>query len=592
MIVGLNLSHDSSAALLDTRGNVIFACTEERFTRKKHHLVFPRETLKHILTLTTPESISQVVIGSHSRFDFLDINFVNWLFRENEYHNFNGKNGYSYPPGILNERRSIGISSKHPISVGEYFKNRINGELKNLGIQSPIDFVNHHSGHAASAMVASNFTRGLAISLDGEGDGESGVIWQFKKGHNHEYQVNVLQTFKSNVSLGRFYSQVTDRYNFKSNSHEGKITGLAAYGAPSPALDYLMKIIKIEKGKIIYPWPSNKFMKKFREVLYQVTKSRKTISSIRDAIEVAADKSVNYADLAFAAQRVLEDKVSQLVNFYTLQTGEKNIALAGGLFANVKLNQKILELPQIKNIFIFPEMGDSGLSIGGVWQSLNSKKKLHLENTFSDVYLGPLAEPDAKLEKYLALDGNLETITQRIAKDLSDGLVIGVVQGRMEFGPRALLNRSILADPRESQLNRTLNKRLNRTEFMPFAPVCLEKNFERIFEVSNIEDWRPFEFMTLTCGVREQWKNKIPAVVHVDGTARPQILRDKRNVIMEEVLLNFEALTGIPCLVNTSFNIHEEPIVMNEYEARMALEKGVIDCLLVDMQYYKINGLE
>lgn len=178
----------------------------------------------------------------------------------------------------------------------------------------------------------------------------------------------------------------------------------------------------------------------------------------------------------------------------------------------------------------------------------------------------------------------------KIAQLVSEGQIVGLMYGSMEFGPRALLHRSIIADPRNKEINDTLNRRLRRTEFMPFAPVCKFENANRLFHLDNFKDLTSFQYMTMTCGVRESWIDRIPAVVHVDKTARPQILPAGDSSFASEILISFESRTGIPCLINTSFNVHEEPIVRSLNDGIRALESRAVDWIATENKLIRLRN--
>ena len=226
-------------------------------------------------------------------------------------------------------------------------------------------------------------------------------------------------------------------------------------------------------------------------------------------------------------------------------------------------------------------MGDGGLSVGGIYKYLSDTKELHpSEFQHFDPYIGPKIKiEDLKEHKKLVSQhfSSFELWVEQIVSKLKAGAVIGLIQGHAEFGPRALMNRSIIATPSDKSLNQSLNSRLKRTEFMPFAPVVRVENFSSVFCVDKFKDSTPFMFMTMTCSVRSEWLDKLAAVVHVDGTARPQVVTYQSNPVAWEILKIYEERTGIPCLINTSFNVHEEPIVNSAQDVFEALESNMVD---------------
>ncbi|MBV9464391.1 MAG: carbamoyltransferase, partial [Verrucomicrobiae bacterium] len=261
---------------------------------------------------------------------------------------------------------------------------------------------------------------------------------------------------------------------------------------------------------------------------------------------------------------------------------------AGGVFGNVKPNQHIMELPEIDEIFVYPAMSDAGLAAGAALMPFLTRGRTDTLKTtrLNDVYLGPgftnhevrkILDKSGYKYKHL-LEGER---AQTIAKLVADGKIVGLFQGRMEYGPRALGNRTILANPTDPKINDWLNQRLSRSEFMPFAPSVLEERCPEIFE-NYAKGAYTAKFMTVTYLVKEPWRSKIGAVVHVDGTARPQAVSRADNPRYYDILKEYEKITGLPVILNTSFNVHEEPIICRPEEALRALEEKRVDLLIVE----------
>jgi carbamoyltransferase len=262
------------------------------------------------------------------------------------------------------------------------------------------------------------------------------------------------------------------------------------------------------------------------------------------------------------------------------------------VFANVRLNRKLCEENDIKEIFVYPGMGDEGIVVGGALQYLLQRDGIRnfIENRYrlDNVYFGKDYTDciDTELNNNQStklIKGNPSTLA---AEMLASNKIGAIFTGRMEFGPRALGARSILANPGDASLNNSLNKRLNRTEFMPFAPYVMEEDAEDIFEIDDINRYA-CRFMTITVKVRDHWKERIPAVVHVDNTARPQVINGKNNPLYSSILKEFKELTGIPVLVNTSFNAHEEPIINRPEECLQALLNERIDFVVTNNGLYQ-----
>ena len=308
---------------------------------------------------------------------------------------------------------------------------------------------------------------------------------------------------------------------------------------------------------------------------------------LNQIIDLAESKTINYADLAFAVQFILEQSVLELISYWSKETGVSDLALAGGVFANVKLNQRISELDQIRDVQIFPNMGDGGIAVGGIWSQLAKRGKLSKQELFKDMFLAPSSKLEDEFElKNLESDPAImienlpvDVLARDVAKLVSDGFIVAFHSGQMEFGPRALGNRSLLIDPRRGDLVAIVNKRLKRTEFMPFAPIVLEEKFGEYFTKSNAQSITPFRFMTMTCNVKNHYWDKIPAVTHKDGTARPQTITKESNGIIYEVISEFSKITGLHLLVNTSLNIHEEPINYSLSDSIKAIKSNAFDFL-------------
>jgi carbamoyltransferase len=285
-------------------------------------------------------------------------------------------------------------------------------------------------------------------------------------------------------------------------------------------------------------------------------------------------------------QRLLEDRIAEIIKFWVDKTGISDIVVAGGIFANVKFNQRIGELDCVDSLFVFPDMGDGGTAYGAAIYSEVARNGYHPARfCLHDVYLGPdFSDEDirAELEKDPRIKfQRSDDVAADTAKHIASGRIVGWFQGRMEYGPRALGHRSILASPVDSTINTWLNERLNRTEFMPFAPSCLYEYADELFEIRKPSLKRPAEFMTITFRMKDEWVKRAPAVSHVDQTARPQLVRKDVDPLYHRLLSEYLGLTGLPLLINTSFNVHEEPIVCKPSEGIKALQSGMVDVLTI-----------
>ena len=596
VILGLNLSHDSSCSVHRNDGKLLAAVEEERFSRRKNEASFPRLSIRNLvqnLHGIGEFKVKEIVIGSHKNPSELNFNTWHQLFNPPNHPGWPNQ-PYVIAPGDHKEIENIKLNFPTSASYIEY---EINKELNQLGHESPnmIKWIAHHDSHSASGAIGApwrnSVTDTLAFSFDGSGDNESGVIQKF----SNKGFVKDLARIPFTQSLGNVYSEVTARYGFKKNRHEGKITGLAALGSFSPAVEYLLNCVVVKNGVPVINLSKNQFTWIINRILVKSNLTNfKKPKSIERMIDVATSVAPNYPDLAFAIQEVIEDRIVDVVKFWINETGTRDITLSGGVFSNVKLNQKIGELADVKKLFIFPNMGDGGLSAGGVWRYLFENKRLGQGVMFDNMYLGPasskfsLTTPDSV--NVMTFEKG-EDLYSEIANLLAAGYIGGSCIGQMEFGPRALCNRSILAAPFNSEINKSLNLRLKRTEFMPFAPVVLAEYAEEIFDLSKYDSLVPFEYMTMTCDVKDQWRQKIPAVVHVDGTARPQLINAETNFAAYRILQNFYHITKTPVLINTSFNAHEEPIIENLNQAISALIDHKVDFVFDETRIFFVNHL-
>jgi carbamoyltransferase len=295
--------------------------------------------------------------------------------------------------------------------------------------------------------------------------------------------------------------------------------------------------------------------------------------------------------IAASIQRVVEDLVLSAVRYWLRRSGTRRLALGGGLFANVRLNRLLAEQAPLDEIFIFPAMGDEGLPVGAALCFLLARDGfatwLQHRVRLDTVYLG--FDYSDEIDRHLCAARGVKRLSgdpQAVATDLLLAGQAGALYfGRMEFGPRALGARSILVSPADSTINDRLNRRLERSEFMPFAPYVLDEDCQEVFEITQVNHYAA-RFMTITCAVKPKWRAKIPAVIHVDGTARPQIIRDADNPLYAGILRQFKAKSGLPVLVNTSLNVHEEPIVNRPAECVRALLDGRVDFVVSPQAVY------
>ena len=433
-------------------------------------------------------------------------------------------------------------------------------------------FANHHEAHALPALFFTDWQDALIVTADGIGDNVSYSMRALRDGaldcHFGDDR-DLLRKLKAN-SIGQAYSFATALCGFKKLRHEGKLTGLAAFGEPTLAPEMARHFRLGTDGLVATDFSGE--------------------IAIGDAMaQICAGASRE--TIAASIQKVAEDLMLDVTRHWLTRTKVRHLGLGGGLFANVRLNRLLAESCPLDEVFVFPAMGDDGLCVGAALAFLLARDGLPAwlarRYRLDTVYLG--ADHDRDIDAALAAAPGVRReagppVDATVAR-LRAGQCGAAYLGRMEFGPRALGARSIVASPSDHAINDDLNRRLERSEFMPFAPYVLDEDAERVFDITPVNRYAA-RFMTITCGVKPEWQTKIPAVVHVDGTARPQIVRDAENPLYAAILRGFRDATGLPVLVNTSFNVHEEPIVNRPAECVRALVDGRIDFVVTEQAVY------
>ncbi len=557
--------HDSAVSLLDEDGNIMAAQSEERFSRIKMDGGYPFrsfEALKKIIPFT-PDDIAAAAIpywGTLEKLrevhrmgmECLKPSFSDsWLqFRMGDpfQKEMGALGAYKYLEKYMQEVRGVQKKDGRPQLAG--WKDF----LKYCGVaDKPLVRVDHHVAHVAGAYFTSGWEEALVITADGAGAMKSGLVAVCSGG-----KIDVIERSFLPNSPGRFWEVITHLCGFNHHKHGGKITGLAASGNKNAPCYQAMKKWMWQDGMTVG-------------------------TNLRPAKMAEALKNVPREDIAACAQRLLEEVLCGVAQKAVRRTKIKKIALAGGVFANVLLNQKIFELPEVEDVYIYPAMGDEGLAAGAALWAVSRRKKL-LPRRLENVYLGP-EYTEAEVEDALKASGlkyeklDEEQMIQAAADALTAHKVVAFFDGRMEFGPRALGHRSILYAATDASVNQWLNDRLHRSEFMPFAPVTLSEKAGECYE-NMPADHYPAQFMTLTYQCTPAMKKQSPAVVHLDGTARPQLI-SPRHGRYYRILKEYERRTGIPTLVNTSFNMHEEPIVAAPGDAIRAFCDGGLDVLFL-----------
>jgi len=433
-------------------------------------------------------------------------------------------------------------------------------------------FYNHHEAHALPTLFYSPWDDALIVSADGGGD-----TVHYSHRHFADGKLTTLYggedmtlTSPEEDSLGKMYGWATKSLGFRRVRHEGKVTGLAAMGDPVRA-DELTTHYRVDD---------------LGRVHSDLGGDRKIYAFMR-----ALKRGLSREDYAATVQKVLEDVMLRSIRHLLARNPARHLGLSGGVFANVKLNRLLAEELDLNEVFIFPAMGDDGLPVGGAlaWllQRDGLRHWLEERRDLGDLYLGRdfASTVDGEISRTAGVRRLDEPPVEGAARRLKDGELGAIYTHRMEFGPRALGARTILANPARRETHDLLNERLARSEFMPFAPVIQREKATQVFDVTEVNR-RACRYMTIACDVRPEWRGRIPAVVHVDHSARPQIIDRDDNPLYHDILGAFERETGLPVLVNTSFNVHEEPIVNAPAECIKALRDGRIDFVVTDRGIY------
>jgi len=556
-ILGLHNDEDSGVCLLKN-GKIIDVINEERLTRNKLQGGFPTRSLKYILQKNklNISNIDYFAYGWHGRqHDYSS--YLSKLLERLLKCNLKNKKIYN----LIFERLRVEFG-RDQITYKKFLSS-----IKKYKI--PLEktfFYDHHNSHAWSAFACSPFKQAIVFTMDARGDLKSASVSvaDQKKG---------LKEITNNLSfdsLGFLYGQITHYLGFKPHRHEGKVTGLAAYGNPRKTIHIFKKLIK---------WNGNKIISNLG--YYRPFFTNLSSELIRDLRKHSKE------DIAAGVQLHCENIVVKFIKYWIKKINNKkanSICLAGGLFANVKINQKIQEIKGVEKIFVFPHMGDGGLTVGAACNlnfQLTKKSKIKLKNVsygpeYSDKLIKLQLNKFKKKIKFI----KSKNIKNEVVNKLIDKKVVGFFQGRMEFGPRALGSRSILFHTKDKSANDWLNKRLRRTEFMPFAPVTIDKLANNCFD-----GWKKTDactpFMTKTFKCKKNFIKNNPAVVHVDETARPQVVDKNFNKIYYQVVEQYCKKTGNYSLINTSFNQHEQPIVCTPEDAVKSLLMNNVDYLAI-----------
>lgn len=557
------VSHDQAAALFGD-GELLAAAAEERFTREKHAIgQFPVNAIEYCLSEAGIElrDVSTIVVADNPR---AYLRRLPWSLR----------NALFNTDGPLEAVGSLRNAVFQGIVLRALFPNRrLHAGLSDFEYDSlpRVEFVSHHRSHAASTYYFSGFDDATVVTVDGSGEYDSSVLWTVENG-----RLSRSRTFETPNSIGKFYGLVTKFLGYRMNNGETKIMGMAPYGEPNEDVRAgLLSGVDYGGGE------------------YNVTAITDTpdpMATLDELLPVSRRRrdeafTDSQRDLAYEVQRLTEELVLDLVKHHVQTTGSKYIAVAGGVFLNCKLNKRIMESPACEELFIQPASGDDGLAIGaGAHHCVaEGHRPAVFEDEFFSPYLGsrPTDEEIAGILRESKLDFyrlDEESVADAVADDVAAGKLVAHVDGRMEFGPRALGNRSILADPRTIESKDRVNEHVKHREgWRPFAPSMLAEAADRY--LINAE---PSPYMIKTFDVRPERTGELQAVIHEgDDTTRPQTVTETTNPRYYEIISAFEERTGVPVVLNTSYNDNGEPIVRTAREAVRDFYSMGLDVLYV-----------
>tara|TARA_B100000700_G_scaffold328337_1_gene445841 strand:- start:1678 stop:3471 length:1794 start_codon:yes stop_codon:yes gene_type:complete len=595
-IIGISCFYHDSAAAIIVNGEIISAVQEERFTRIKHDASFPVNSIKFCL-----ES-AKLKISDIDAFVFYEKPFIKFERLLETYLQ-------KVPFGFESFKLSIPLWIKEKLFQRQLILNNLNLIEKNSSIKNKIFFTDHHHSHASSAFYPSPFNEAIVLTMDGVGEWTTTSVYLGKKN-----SLELKKEIKFPHSLGLLYSAFTYFLGFKVNDGEYKVMGLAPYGEPKYTNIIKKNLIDIKEDG------SFKLNQKYFNYTTGLTMTNKKFNKLfkMNVRKVNDNLLQKHMDIAASIQLVLEDIIFLITKNLSKSYGVNNLCLAGGVALNCVANGKILKNKIFKNIWIQPAAGDAGGALGAAliifYEHFKKKRILNLKkDSMKNSYLGP-SYSNNEIKEFLKNNkikykffSKKKDLVSIISKKISKGKVIGWFQGKMEFGPRALGNRSIIADPRSEKMQKNINLKIKfRESFRPFAPIVLKEQVSNWFDfkgdspymllVSNVKsnkiikiDDKKFK------GLKKLYlkRSLIPAVTHVDYSARIQTLT-KENGLIYDLLKEFNKVTNCPVLVNTSFNVKDEPIVCSPFDAYNCFINTGLDILvlgnyIIDNKKVKLN---
>ena len=558
VILGVNISGFHSSACIIVNGEIKSAITEERLTRLKRDKNFPKQSIKYCCETAgiTIDDITDVYVGwNPSVYMYKSDGTINDSLKDR------GKMAYL----SLNELASMTNSDSLEITQ----------EIKTINSNWKIHYVNHHWAHLSNSFLSSGFKKSDFFVADGFGENTTGLL-----GSVDYNNINSLSNFRTPHSLGSFYSTFTEFLGFHPNGDEWKVMALASLGNSQTYYNNVKKLVKVNDLRFELDLSYFEHYMFFTEHYY----SPKFIEEFGNPISKLDELTQYHYDLVAAVQKVAEDVSVEILNNLQKTTNNKNIVVSGGFFMNSVLNGKILDKTNYENIYIGGSPDDSGISIGSALYGLVYDKKYTktLPNLthnyygceYSDLHI--INELNKRKIKFTQIDN----IEEFVATKLREKNIVAWFQGKSEFGQRALGNRSILADPTFDDVKDRVNSSIKYREgFRPFAPSVLEDNESDYFHISKNQH---SYFMEKVFMFKEEFMNKLPGVVHFDGTGRLQTVSKNTNPKYYNLIKEFEKLSGYPIVLNTSFNINGMPLVETPSDALDCFYKSGIDYLVMN----------
>lgn len=544
-ILGISaLYHDAACCLLKN-GQLVAAAQEERFTRIKHDPAMPYHAMQYCL--------------KEGGLAISDIDLLAY---------------YEVPQKKLSRQLFCGLPGLTDEVLKKISPDTVELEIQQkLGYEGPVMYIPHHLSHAASSFFYSGFNESAILTTDGVGEWATTTY-----GIGRGKDIDLFEEVNFPHSIGLLYSTITSYLGFSVNDGEYKVMGLAPYGTPK-YLDQFHKLLKTKPGGQ-YELDMHYFDFSNQHSMYTGLLPGLFGQPPRPA---ESKLDIFHMDIAKSLQVFLEQTLLEKVNYLYDQTKMNNLCMAGGVALNCVANGFLLRNGPFKKLFVQPASSDAGGAIGAAAEAYTEiTGKRPQEEPIQHVYLGPAYDNDEIIKSLRGIflkarnyNNQPDQLTKRVAGLLAEGKVIGWFQGRMEFGPRALGSRSILADPRDPEMRSRINMMVKKREgFRPFAPVVMEEKAHEHFDLDH-----PSPFMLETCQTIS--KLDLPAITHVDGSARVQTVTAVSNPLLYSLLQEFDALTGCPIILNTSFNVRGEPIVCTPLDAVRCFIKTDIDCLVV-----------